>query len=108
MDGAACTLIRIRTLANTRVNDIKAHHMAFAFCLAEYLLKEHKDAFKDFLDSAREEIGRRIKAKENPDETPNEMLARMLKALGQDANEFIGQFSKWVQESYIKLPAKDE
>ena len=71
-------------------------------------MREHKEAFKDFLDSAREEVGRRIKAKESPDETPNEMLARMLKALGQDENEFIGQFSKWVQESYIKLPAKDE
>lgn len=100
---AANKCLKPSDLIRLRVNDYNEDHMALAFCLSDYLASEHKDKMKTFYEGAFKERMARAKDKK-AGETPQEVLTRLLAALGMDETALMNSFKAWAVSNYAKLP----
>lgn len=90
-------------LSKHRAADYGQDEMAHAFACTEFLIAKHKEALGAFLDSARAELGLRMKEKRNP-ESADELLARLIKELAVTPEALHEQFRSFVIENYVTLP----
>jgi hypothetical protein len=103
MDVVAGKATTPSQLAVVKIADYDERDMAYAFCFAEFLSKQHKPKLAKFLESARAERVRRAADKE-PDEDAQEMVKRLLAELEMNEEQFNQAFSAWVTESFVRLP----
>jgi hypothetical protein len=80
--------------------------MAYAFCFAEFLSKQHTERLGKFLVSARAERVRRAADKKS-DEDAQEIVKRLLASLEMDEEQFKQAFATWVAESFVRLPDQE-
>lgn len=106
MRVAAGKEMTLAQLSKHRPADYGQHEMAHALAYTEFMIGRHKEALAAFLDSARAEMGLRIKEKRAM-ETSEELLARLMKELGVTPEALHDQFRTFVNENYAQLPATE-
>jgi hypothetical protein len=106
MDVAAGKAMSPAQLAAVRIADYDERHMAYAFCFAEFLSKQHTERLGKFLVSARAERVRRAADKKS-DEDAQESVKRLLASLEMDEEQFKQAFATWVAESFVRLPDQE-
>jgi hypothetical protein len=90
-------------LAALRAPDYGERDMAYSFCLADYLVSQHKERLAKFMTSARTELAARRKDKREL-ESGAELFERLLTTLELDTESFKSAFAAWVGENYLRLP----
>jgi hypothetical protein len=102
LETAGDVALKPSDIAGLRIADYHQREMAYAFAFTDYLVREHQEGLREALRAslaARRESG-------ETDSGPK-VLERILEHIEMDEQKFMEEFTKWVQENYIRLPTAD-